>query len=127
MVKQKLKSRNWSLPGGRLERGELLKEGVIREVYEETGLETKVEKLLYVCDKPDADPPLIHITFLLKRTAGELRLPSNESDENPIYDVQMVPFDEITEYGFKEKFKTIIKNKFPDSGRYAGLKKEIGL
>lgn len=127
LIKQKLSSRNWSLPGGRLEKGELLEEGVIREVYEETGLETKVEKLLYVCDKPDADPPLIHITFLLKRKAGEIRLPSNEFDDNPIYDVRMIAIDNITEYGFTEKFQSLIQKDFPDSGRYAGLKKEIGL
>jgi hypothetical protein len=90
-------------------------------------LETEVKKLLYVCDKPDADPPLIHIIFLLERKAGELSLPSNEYDDNPIYDVQMVPIDEITKYGFTEKFKTLIKNDFSDSGRYAGLKQEIGL
>lgn len=127
LVKQKLSSRNWSLPGGRLERGELLEEGVIREVHEETGLETEVEKLLYVCDKPNADPPLIHITFLLERNSGEIKLPSNEFDDNTIYDVQMVPIDEINKYGFTEKFKTLIKNNFSDSGRYAGLKQEIGL
>ncbi len=127
LVKQKLSSRNWSLPGGRLERGELLEEGVIREIYEETGLKTEVEKLLYICDKPDADPPLIHITFLLQRKAGKIRLPGNELDDNPISAVQMVPIDEIIQYGFKEKFKTLIKNNFPDSGIYAGLKQEIGL
>nr|WP_199505836.1 NUDIX domain-containing protein [Halanaerobium sp. ST460_2HS_T2] len=34
LVMQKLSSRDWSLPGGRLERGELHDEGVIREIYE---------------------------------------------------------------------------------------------
>ncbi len=110
LVKQKLSSRDWSLPGGRLERGELLEEGIIREVYEETGLKTKIIKLLYVCDKPDVDPQLIHITFLLKRIKGEIRLPSNELDDNPIQDVQMVPIKDITNYGFTEKFKDLISN-----------------
>ena len=127
LVKQKLSSRNWSLPGGRLERGELLEEGIIREVYEETGLKIKVIELLYVCDKPDVDPPLIHITFLVERIKGEIRLPSNEYDDNPIHDVRMVPVDDITEYGFSEKFKNLIKNDFSNSGNYVGLKKEIGL
>jgi len=84
-------------------------------------------KLLYVCDKPDADPPLIHITFLLERIGGEIKLPTNEFDDNPNYDVKMVPINDITEYGFTEKFKNIVKNNFPMSGSYAGLKREIGL
>lgn len=52
LVKQKVSSeRSWSLPGGRLEHGEPLEQGIIREIYEETGLNVKVEKLLYVCEK----------------------------------------------------------------------------
>lgn len=63
LVKQNLKSRNWSLPGGRLEKGESLEEGIKREMKEETGLDTGLVKLLYICEKPDVNPPLIHITF----------------------------------------------------------------
>jgi len=127
LVKQKLKNRNWSLPGGRLEKGELIKEGIKRELKEETGLNTEIVKLLYVCEKPDISPPLIHITFLLKKVGGKIRLPSNEFDDNPIQDVKMVPIKEITEYGFTEKFKNIIINKYPFPGSYMGLKSKIGL
>ena len=128
LVKQRVSSeRSWSLPGGRLEHGESLEQGIIREMYEETGLNVKVKKLLYVCEKTDAVPPLLHITFELERVSGEIQLPSNEFDENLIHDVKMVEINRLTEYGFTEKFRDIIKSGLPDAGNYMGLKSEIGL
>jgi 8-oxo-dGTP diphosphatase len=41
----------WSLPGGLLELGETLVEGVIREVNEETGLTVKPEAIVEVVDR----------------------------------------------------------------------------
>lgn len=128
IVKQKVsKERQWSLPGGRAEQGETLEEAVVREMKEETGFDTKIVKLLYLCDKPNADPPLLHVTFLLRKTGGHLTLPTNEYDENPISDVRMIPIISLPNYQFSEQFTQLALNHFPDSGSYMGLKSSIGL
>src|SRR5512140_2857135 len=47
----------WSIPGGMLELGEKLRDGLAREVLEETGLEVEVDEVLDVFDSifPDAE------------------------------------------------------------------------
>lgn len=128
LVKQKLSDkRNWSLPGGRLERGETLSQGLIREMKEETGLDVELVRMLYVCDVASSSNTILHITFLIKRVGGEIELPSNEFDENPIHDVKFVPVSELAQYGFSEKFMQVINDGFSNAGNYVGDKTNIGL
>lgn len=68
LVQQKLSDkRNWWLPGGRLERGETLSQGLIREMKEETGLDVEIIRMLYLCDVAASSNTILHITFLIKR------------------------------------------------------------
>jgi len=50
MIQDKLKSHRsiYKLPGGMLDTGSSLEESIIREVYEETGIKTKLEKMVAV-------------------------------------------------------------------------------
>ena len=128
IVKQKLSdSRDWSLPGGRLERGETLEQGLKREFSEETGLNIEVVKLLYLCDVASSSNTVLHLSFLVKKLGGEITLPTNEFDANPIHDVKFVSIDELTGYGFSQEFIERAKQGFPQSGNYMGDKTTIGL
>ena len=128
LVKQRLsQNRAWSLPGGHLEQGETLEEGVCRELFEETGLKVRVERLLYLCDVKSSSYKVVHITFLLSRVGEEITLPTNEKDENPISDVKFVPVTELTDYGFSPVFRDLAENQFPQKGNYMGDKENIGL
>ena len=128
LVKQKVSDkRNWSLPGGKLEQGETIEQGIIREMKEETGLDVEIIRLLYLCDVSASNNTLLHISFLLKRVAGNIELPTNEFESNPIYDVEVIPISDLLDYGFSEKFLKLAENKFSDAGIYAGDKLNIGL
>ena len=128
LVKQRISDRrSWSLPGDKLERGETLEQGLIREMNEETGLNTEIIKMLYLCDASASSHTLLHITFLIKRVDGEISLPGNKFESNPIYDVKFVPISELPDYGFSDDFMQLITDEFPNAGNYMGDKKNIGL
>ena len=94
---------------------------------EETGLDVEIVRMLYLCDVAASSNTVLHITFLLRRIGGEIELPSNEFDENPIHDVKFVPISELVQYGFSAKFIQVIKDGFSNAGNYVGDKINIGL
>ena len=78
----------WCLPGGRMESGESAAEACEREVFEETGLNVRVKRLVGVYSHPDQlvvypDGNKAHIValhFEAEITGGELGL-SNETTD----------------------------------------------
>jgi len=75
----------WSLPGGVLETGETLEQGVIREVREETGLEVEPLKMLEIFERIIRDShgaPEYHyvlIDYICRVTGGLLRAADDAS------------------------------------------------
>ncbi len=93
---------------------------------EETGLYVKINKLLYVNDYFRDDIYVLHIMFLVDEVSGSLGK-TTDIDTEEIRDVRMILIDDLEKLGFDSKFVNLIKNNFPDSGSYKGLKSNIGL
>jgi ADP-ribose pyrophosphatase YjhB (NUDIX family) len=73
---------HWTLPGGMLEVGETMAEGVVREVREETGLEVEPIELVEILDRIHRDGGRVRYhyviaDFLCRVTGGELRAASD--------------------------------------------------
>jgi 8-oxo-dGTP diphosphatase len=108
----------WSLPGGVLETGETLEQGIIREVREETGLEVKPLKVLEIFERIVHDAqgaPEYHyvlIDYICRVTGGSLRAADDASRaawvaRNELSNYQIttgtVP---VIEKGFRERRKS---------------------
>lgn len=68
----------WICPGGELEHGETIEEGIRREVREETGLEIALTQALPAFDRVvkegnEVSLHVIYIDFLAKMTGGRLK------------------------------------------------------
>ena len=85
----------WCLPGGAVESGETVAEACIREVWEETGLNVRVKRLVGVYSHPDQliiykdgnKAFIVAIHFEVQVTGGELGL-SNETTDFGYFTVE---------------------------------------
>ena len=71
-----------ALPGGFVELGEPVEDAVVREVREETGLETHVVRLVGVFSDPNRDPRghVVSVAYVLEETGGRLRAGSDAAE-----------------------------------------------
>ena len=86
----------WALPGGFVEYKETVEDAVIRELFEETSLKTKIEYLLGVYSKPDRDPRghTISVVYKLNIVNGDLKSGDDAKD------AKFFDFDRLPELAF---------------------------
>ena len=101
----------WSLPKGHIEEGESPEQAAVREVQEETGIESEINKSLGVIDFWFmAGGKRIHKTvhhFLFKETGGKIAPQVSEVD-----DVRWFPLEEIVEkLAYPDEKKLIARSK----------------
>lgn len=97
---------HWALPGGFVEYGEKTEDAVIREVFEETGLQVKVHLLLGVYSDPGRDPRghTVTVVYLLEPIGGTLHSGDDASS------VKFFKVDELPALAFDHT--QIVKDAF---------------
>ncbi len=104
----KTRAYQWEFVGGKVEEGETLKEGLIRECIEEIGVKIKVGDIFMEVDHtyPDID---IHLTlFNAEIDEGEVQMLEHN-------DIRLITPDEIDNYRFcpaDDEILLKIKNEF---------------
>ena len=102
----------WNLPGGGLELGETVEEGVCREVREETGLEVEVDHLVGVYSKPQKQE--VVLTFVCRVLGGTLTA-TEESRECRYFSPDALPTNTLPKH--KQRVMDTLLNS-----RYAVLR-----
>lgn len=114
-------SRRWAQPGGGLELGETLEQGLVREMKEETGLDVSVDELLYIADRIVDDAHVVIISFLVSRKSGTLGTGhGTEFSQGKINSVKMVPISQLSDLGFSASYCALAQAGFPERGTYKG-------
>jgi 8-oxo-dGTP diphosphatase len=94
--KEPLRGR-WLIPGGTVELGESLKEAIVREVREETGLTVRPGEIVLVFDRIDRDGEDIRYHYVIVDYACEL-VGGDLEPGSDAEDARLVPLSDLPQY-----------------------------
>ncbi len=111
----------WGLPGGAIELGESALEALVREFYEETGIEVRAEKLLNVYTKysdsyPNGDEAQVLTILYLVSSENSIStnfFTSDETLELGLFDHMDIQNIEIVNQQHQDMINDFFENKFP--------------
>ncbi len=107
----------WSVPGGMLELGETLRDGIRREVQEETGMDVEVGEVLDVFDSIFTDAlgrtqyHYVLIDYLCKPLSGEAHAASDVSD------VRWVSAEALPAMALRASIEQVVKKGLASAGK----------
>lgn len=114
----------WVLPGGAVNEGETLDECARREMLEETGLEVRLRKLVYVVDVISLDRRKHHVNlfFLGEITGGELGVIREKAPGEHLDEPHWFPLDDLpTLYPpIGDRLREDAQRGFPEGAIYLG-------
>ena len=107
----------WSVPGGMLELGEKLRDGVRREALEETGVKVEPGEVLDVFDSIFTDAlgktqyHYVLIDYLCRPISGEAQAGGDVSD------VRWVSLEALPAMGLRESIEQVVRKGIERAGR----------
>ncbi|KHO62918.1 ADP-ribose pyrophosphatase [Thermoanaerobacter sp. YS13] len=103
----------WIIPGGHVEAGENIDDAVLREIKEETSIETHVKNIVSIRSilLPDGNSE-IYIVFLLDYVSGRPTPDGIENDATAFFDIDKVIDDENVVYLSRYLIKKVLTHNY---------------